>query len=267
MKTILFFDADERLRAFVRQNKIKGNRPVFFNAGINATPDADLKQYRDVDIISLFTHAEAVDNKKLTLFKNLKMLNTRSTGFNHIDLAYCKKRNIVVTNVPHYGETTVAEFAFGLLLALVRKIIAAKNDMAQNRVDMAQYMGFDLHGKTLGVIGTGSIGRHMIQIAQGFGMNIAAYDPYPTPALKGLYVQSLKALLERSDIITLHVPSTPQTRHMLDTKAFAAMKPGMIVINTARGDLIDTQALRGAARWARGWRGPGRVGKRGFSDE
>lgn len=243
MKPVLFFDADAKLRDFITRNLAAGYAPVFLTHSINDANDAELKKYEQAEIISLFTHSDKVSNKKLALLPHLKMINTRSTGFNHIDLAWCQKRKIVVTNVPKYGETTVAEFAFALLLALVRHLIQAKNDMAQNQIQLNKYMGTDLYGKTIGVIGTGSIGRHLIQIAQGFGMKIAAYDPYPHPTLKEVYVPDLKALYKKSDIISLHIPSTPENRHLINKQAFAQMKRGVIIINTARGDLIDTQAL------------------------
>ena len=248
MNTILFFDADKSLKEIAEEHSIEDCRYIFFDEMINEIEAVNLEPYHDVEIISLFAHVPLVDNKKLDLFPKLKLINTRSTGFNHIDLDYCARRKITVTNVPRYGEATVAEFAFGLLLALVRKIILAKNDMAQNRVEMEKYVGFDLYGKTIGIIGTGAIGRHAIKIAQGFGMNVIAYDAYPSPELQPLYVERLETLLQRADIISLHVPSTPQTRHILDKAAFEQMKPGMIIINTARGDLIDTQALYDALR-------------------
>lgn len=109
-------------------------------------------------------------------------------------------------------------------------------------------MGFDLAGKTIGVIGTGSIGQHVIKLAQGFGMHVIAYDLYPKPEYKKLYAKNLDSLFRKSDIISLHVPSTPENIHMLDQKAFSIMKKGVIIINTARGDLIDTQALYQALR-------------------
>lgn len=248
MKQIVFFDSDALLEAFAAQNPIKGASCRFLAEDINILSAAQIKPYREAEVISLFTHSEHVSTKKLDLFPRLKLIATRSTGFNHIDLAYCKKRGITVANVPRYGETTVAEFAFGLLLALARNIISGKNDMAQNRVETSNYMGFDLQGKTIGIIGTGSIGRHMIQIARGFGMNILAYDNFPRPDLKELYVPRLKDLWQKSDIISLHIPSTPANRHLLNARAFRQMKKGVIIINTARGDLIDTQALYQALR-------------------
>lgn len=248
MKHILFFDADNLLKNFLQNKNIQNYQFVFFDKDINSVSNAEIAPFLDCPVISVFTHSSLIDNKQLDKFKNLKLITTRSTGYNHIDLEYCKKRGITVCNVPKYGETTVAEFAFGLLLALARKIIQGRNGMAHNHVEISNYMGFDLYGKTIGIIGTGSIGQHMIQLAQGFGMKVIAYDPYPTPLLKDLYVPTITDIFKQADIISLHIPSTPQNHHMLDETAFSMMKRGVIIINTARGDLIDTQALYCAIR-------------------
>ena len=248
MKNILFFDVDEIFKQFAELHPIEGLNFVLFEESLNGISTKKSEAYRDCEIISLFVHSETVDNTRLDLFPNLKVIATRSTGFNHIDLDYCKKRGIVVLNVPRYGEATVAEFAFGMLLALSRKIIQGRNAMAHNHIEIEKYMGFDLLGKTIGVIGTGSIGRHMIKIAQGFGMKILAYDPYQNPELKDFYVSDLSEIYKNADIISLHVPSTPQNFHLINKEAFDMMKRGVIIVNTARGDLIDTQALYWALR-------------------
>lgn len=243
MTQILFFDSDSILEDLIASQPIPNSEIIFFPESLNVISKAEIRPYLSAEVISCFTHSEMLDNKKLDLFPQLKLIATRSTGFNHIDLNYCRKRKIAVVNVPAYGASTVAEFAFGLLIALSRKMIRAKNDMAQNMIDNRYYMGFDLSGKTIGIIGTGSIGRHMIQIAKGFDMKIIAYDPYPNPKLKDFYVKNLEDIYAQSDIISLHIPSTKKNRHLIDKKAFQKMKKGVILINTARGDLIDTQAL------------------------
>ncbi len=257
MHNILFFNADEELISFADKHPIDGAHFVFFEESVNAVSLKKIDAYYDTEILSLFVHSEKVDTARLDLFPNLKLIATRSTGFNHIDLDYCKQRGIKVVNVPRYGESTVAEFAFGLILALSRKIILAKTDMSHNRVVIPDYIGFDLQGKTLGVIGTGSIGRHMIQIARGFGMRIKAFDPFHNPELAEFYVPTLEDLYRESDIISLHIPSTPDNFHLLDKQAFSKMKKGVMIINTARGELIDTQALYEALR-------QGRVGSAGL---
>ncbi len=239
---VVFFDTDKDLRDFAATHPIAGAEFVFVESSLNQLSPEELTPYLDADIISVFTHSEVLENEKLNLFKNLKMIATRSTGVNHIDPAYCEKHGIKIMNVPYYGAQTVAEFAFGLLLNLSRKISVAEQDMAHNRIRIPEYIGFDLYGKTIGVIGTGSIGRHMIRLAQGFGMNVLAYDLFPNPELKDLYVP-LEDILAQSDIISLHIPSTPENHHILNKDSFQKMKKGVYIINTARGDLIDTQAL------------------------
>jgi len=248
MKKVLFFNGDNILLDYLHTHPTPHFEPVVFKESLNHIPLSLLEEYKEVEALSVFVHSESLSTERLDYFKNLKIIATRSTGFNHIDLKYCKKRNISVVNVPRYGESTVAEFAFGMLLNLTRHIIQGRNGMAHNHVDIPSYMGFDLMGKTLGVVGTGSIGQHMIQIAKGFQMNVLAFDLYPKKELKDIYVKTLDELYKKSDIISLHVPSTKENYHLLDEKAFQKMKKGVIIINTARGDLIDTQALYGALK-------------------
>ena len=239
---VIFFDADENLRAFARKHPIAGVDYIFFSQSFNQVSLEKLSPHTDTSIISVFVHSETLDTKKLALFHKLKMILTRSTGINHIDITYCKKNHIQITNVPYYGAQTVAEFAFGLLLNLSRNIMIPAQDMSKNRIHLGEYTGFDLFGKTIGVIGTGSIGQHMIQLAKGFGMKILAFDLFPQESLKQYYVP-FDELIRRCDIISLHIPSTPNNRHLLNQKVFQCMKKGVYIINTARGDLIDTKSL------------------------
>ena len=244
---VIFFDTDSDLKSFAKQHPIKNTTFVFEKNSLNQTSHKNLQSYSDAAVISVFTHSEILDPKKLDLFPNLKLIATRSTGINHIDQQYCHKRRIQIVNVPYYGAQTVAEFAFGLLLNISRHIINAQQDMARNRIHTSEYTGFDLYGKTIGIIGTGSIGRHMIRLANGFGMKVLAYDLYPTKELQDYYV-SFESLLKQRDIISLHIPSTPENYHLLNQQAFKKMKKGVYIINTARGDLIDTQALYQAVK-------------------
>ena len=246
---ILFFDTDAPVQAFEKKHPFKGEKVEFFKTNLNRTPKKKLEPFlNETTVISLFVHSESINNAKLDLFPNLKLIATRSTGFNHIDLDYCRARGIKVATVPRYGETTVAEYTFGLLLDVCRKICLAHQDMRQNTIRMNDYVGFDLFGKTLGVIGTGSIGSHVIKIARGFGMNVLAFDKFQKPEFKDIYVKKLSDLYKKSDIITLHVPSTPENHHLLDEKAFDQMKRGVLLVNTSRGDLIDTDALYNAIK-------------------
>ncbi|HVC33938.1 MAG TPA: hydroxyacid dehydrogenase [Chloroflexota bacterium] len=202
-------------------------------------------QVSEVPIISVFIRSH-LTRAVLDRLPNLRFIATRSTGYDHIDLMAARERGIVVSNVPHYGANTVAEYTFGLILCLARKIIQANQRALRGEVSLEGLEGFDLYGKTLGVVGTGSIGMHVVRIARGFGMDVLAYDVKPQPLLAevpGFAFTSLDDLLRRSDIVTLHAPSTPQTHHLMNRKRFALMKRGSLVINTARGEIIDTAAL------------------------
>ena len=205
----------------------------------------DLAKIADAQIISVFIYSN-LDASVLNQLPSLRMIATRSTGVDHIDMASCRERNIVVSNVPSYGANTVAEHMFALLLSLSRKIYPARERTLHNDFSFHGLQGFDLMGKVLGVIGTGQIGQHVIRIAKGFQMKVTAYDPHPDAAASerlGFEYVDLDTLLARSDVISLHCPLTPATQHMIGKSAFQKMKPGVYLINTARGGLIDTEAL------------------------
>lgn len=205
----------------------------------------NVSQYADADIISPFIYSD-LNAKILARFSNLKLIATRSAGIDHIDIGYCKEKGITVSNVPAYGDNTVAEHVFGLLLTISHKIVDAIDRTRKGDFSLKGLEGFDLCYKTLGVIGTGNIGRCVIKIAKGFSMNILAYDIKPDEEfashLDFQYVE-MDELLKKSDIITLHVPATKATHNLLSSEQFKKMKDGVIIINTARGSLIDIQAL------------------------
>ena len=190
------------------------------------------KNYEAAEIVSCFIYSN-LHRQVLEKMKKLKLIATRSTGFDHIDLDYCNKNGIAVANVPAYGEHTVAEHVFALLLSLSRHIPKAAAQTRDGDFSLHGLRGFDLYGKTMGIIGTGTIGLHVAQIAKGYGMNILAHDVHPRTE-GGLSYVSLEKLLDESDIISLHVPGTAETRHMLSDKEFSAMKDGVVLINTAR---------------------------------
>ena len=206
--------------------------------------------HADADVISTFIYSQ-LDRAVLEQLPNLKLIATRSTGFDHIDLDYCEQNDVALCNVPTYGDNTVAEHVFGLLLTLSHKLDEAIDRTRKGDFSSRGLQGFDLEGRTMGVIGTGSIGRHTIRIARGFGMEVVAHDVKPDEEAAGElgfdYVE-FDELLRCSDVISLHVPSTPQTHHLLSHEQFDQMKEGVVIINTSRGDLIDNQALvRGLA--------------------
>ncbi len=208
--------------------------------------DGELEGDADAEALSIFitTHIGA---KELDKFPNLKIIATRSTGFDHIDLVEAKKRGILVCTVPSYGVNTVAEFAFALILALSRRIYDAYKRVS-NTGSFSQegLRGFDLSGKTIGVVGTGHIGVHAIQMAKGFAMNVIAFDAFPKEGLDkelGFTYVSLNELLNKSDIVTLHVPYNPQTHHLINKDNIHEFKKGAYLINTARGAVVETEAL------------------------
>jgi D-lactate dehydrogenase len=199
--------------------------------------------------LSVFINSH-LHSHTLEALPNLKFIATRSTGYDHIDLAYCRARSITVSNVPVYGDNTVAEHTFALILALSRRVIQSYNRARSGDFSPAGLRGFDLRGKTLGVVGTGHIGIHVIRIARGFMMKVLALDSRPdkrlADALDFDYVDALDALLVASDIVTLHAPLIAATQHMINRENIWRMKPGSLLINTARGGLVDTEALLAA---------------------
>jgi len=200
----------------------------------------------DADILSVFVGSK-VTEEVIDQMPNLKMISTRSTGFDHIDLKACAKRNIIVSNVPTYGENTVAEHAFALILALSRKIFQSYERTEKMNFDRHGLQGFDLFGKTLGVVGTGNIGKHAVKIGRGFSMHVIAYDARPDQRvaadLNFQYADTLEDLLAQSDVITLHVPYLPATHHLINEKNVRKIKKGAILVNTSRGAIVETEAL------------------------
>lgn len=170
-----------------------------------------------------------------------KIIAMRSAGYSNIDLKASQGR-IKIVRVPAYSPYAVAEHAMALLLSLNRKIHRAYIRVRDFNFNIAGFTGFDLHGKTAGVIGTGKIGRAFIDICHGFGMDVLAYDPYPIKDADFTYTD-LDTLYARSDVISLHCPLTDKNRRMLDSKAFSKMKKDVFIINTSRGALIDSTAL------------------------
>ncbi|MGF1484538.1 MAG: 2-hydroxyacid dehydrogenase [Opitutales bacterium] len=174
-----------------------------------------------------------------------KLIALRCAGYNNVDLKAAKELGLTVVRVPAYSPHAVAEHVVALLLTLSRKTHRAYNRVREGNFALDGLMGFDLHGLTVGVIGTGKIGAIFARIMmKGFECPILAYDPYPNEALKneGAQYEALETVLARSDILSLHCPLTKETRHLLDDAAFNSMKDGVTVINTSRGALIDTEA-------------------------
>src|SRR6056297_311352 len=201
--------------------------------------------FADADIISTFIYSD-LGADTLQQFDHLRLIATRSTGYDHIDTDTCQQRDTVICRVPSYGANTVAEHTFGLLLTISHRLNEAIDRTRKGDFSPRGLQGFDLRGKTMGVVGTGDIGRYTIRIAGGFGMQVLAFDVQPDEeAAKELgfeYVE-FDDLLERSDVISLHVPATPQTEHLIGQPQFEQMKQGAVLLNTSRGAVVDEKAL------------------------
>jgi D-lactate dehydrogenase len=178
----------------------------------------------------------------------------RCAGFNHVDLAAARELGITVTRVPAYSPHAVAEHTVALVLALNRRIHRAFNRVREQNFSLAGLVGFDLHGKTCGIVGTGKIGRVAAEIFKGFGMRVVAHDPFPQAdwaAAHGVEYLPLDELLAASDIVSLHLPLTPETHHLVNAATLARMKPGAMLVNTSRGKLIDTASVIAALKTGR----------------
>ncbi len=208
-------------------------------------PDQIPPVVREATVISPFIHSR-IDASVLDHCPQLKLVATRSTGFDHIDVEACAARGVTVCNVPFYGENTVAEHTFALILALSRKVHEAFVRVRAGDFSLDGLRGFDLKGKTIGVVGAGHIGLHVIRIARGFGMEVLAYDVQRNNFLAevlGFTYADLDALLGQADIITLHAPYNPHTHHLINRDNIDRIKRGAVLVNTSRGGLIDTEAL------------------------
>jgi D-lactate dehydrogenase len=200
---------------------------------------------RDADVVAVFINSR-LPAEVIAELPGLRMVACRSTGFDHVDLAACRARGIVVSNVPYYGENTVAEHTFALILALSRNVHRAYVRTAAGNYSLEGLRGFDLKGKRLGVIGAGSIGLHVVRMARGFDMEVVVSDVRQTRLLAevlGFRYVGLDELLRTSDVVSLHLPYSPAVHHLLDRERLATMKRGALLINTARGPLVDTEAL------------------------
>lgn len=238
---IAFFETKDWTRAYLEKN-LPTMDATFFDEPLT---ESSAEKASDAEIISVFVHSK-VTREAIEKMPRLKMIATQSTGFDHIDLGACREKNILVSNVPHYGENTVAEHTFALILALSRNVHKSYVRTMQGDFSIEGLKGFDLKDKTLGVIGTGRIGLHVIRIAKGFGMHVLAYDVRQDNFLaEVLHFQyaPLGDVLGKSDIISLHTPYSENTHHLINENSIEKIKQGALLINTARGGLIDNEAL------------------------
>jgi D-lactate dehydrogenase len=236
---IVIFEAEDWERATCEQLAL--DHAVTF-VGEPASVDA---RFAEAEVISTFIDSR-LDAATLAGFPKLRLIATRSTGYDHVDLEYCRAQGVSVCNVPDYGDPTVAEHAYALLLALARKIPDAVEHTRRGDFSQVGLRGFDLGGKTLGVVGTGQIGRRVIQIGKGFGMGVLAFDTSPDPvaaAEMGFRYVDFDTLIAECDVLTLHIPGGAATANLIGAEQFSRMKPTAVLVNTARGGVVDAEAL------------------------
>jgi len=203
------------------------------------------KEFDSAEVISTFIYSD-LSEEVLSLLPNLKFISTRSTGFEHIDAGYAKFRNIMISNVPEYGSNTVAEHTFALILSLTRKIYQSINQTRNLNFDHEELVGVDLARKTLGIVGLGKIGENVLRIGLGFGMNVQVNTHTKDEKLLAKYsfgYVDLDTLISTSDIVTLHLPLNDQTKHIINSDNILKFKEGSYLINTARGGLVETEAI------------------------
>jgi len=232
---IIHFDVDTELK-----KHLKGDTRPESLQKINSSED-----FSNIDCISIKTGSRA-DKSSLNPFPHLKLLVTRTVGTDHIDLDYCKEKGITVKNILDYGSFNIAEHVFALLLSGTRNILATQSEIRSGTFTFKGHLGVALKGKTLGVVGTGRIGLEVIKLANAFGMTVVAFDVYKNEKAQkelGYEYVELGELAKKSDVISLHAPLLESTHHMIDASIISSMKDGVVLINTARGELIDTEAL------------------------
>lgn len=241
-KKITLFELDDSEKEYFKRN-LKGFSCAYVDGPF--TPEC-LPKVADSDALVVFIQSN-ITKEIVANFKKTKFIATMSTGFDHIDVASCRDAGIVVSNVPFYGENTVAEHAFGLILSLSRKIYLAADRTKKGNFSREGLRGFDLKGKTIGLVGMGHIGMNMARMAKGFGMDVIAFDVRQDQNLASAigfsYVETLDELLKNSNIISLHAPYNKNTHHLINRDNIKMIKKGALLINTARGGLVETEAL------------------------
>ncbi len=240
---VLFLYKEEWEKEYISNRLTDDNLQITFAKSFE---DAGEEVLNTTEILSLFVSHQC-KSEELAKLPNLKLIAARSTGFDYVDIHAARAKGVEVVYVPSYGENTVAEFAFALLLSLSRKIPEAHEQIRETGSFVQGHLrGFDLKGKTVGVIGTGRIGCNFIKMAKGFNMEVVAYDPFPKQGIDqelGFRYVGFEELLSLSDVISLHAPLADNTRHMINDASIYHIKRGAVLINTARGGLVQTSSL------------------------
>lgn len=240
MNTIIFSAKPYDRRFFEQVNQQFGHSLHFTEPHLTAETSILADGY---PVVCAFVN-DTLDAEVLALLKNrgTRLIAMRCAGYNNVDLAKAAELELPIVRVPAYSPYSVAEHTVGLILTLNRKIHRAHLRVQTGNFELNGLLGFDLYSKTVGVIGTGKIGRIFAEIMQGFGCKILGYDPYPEDSFCGTYVD-IESLLSQSDVISLHCPLTSETHHIINQESIAQMRRGVMVINTSRGALVDTKAV------------------------
>lgn len=249
MKVVLFDSHAYEKEAFTSANSKFGHQLTLLEPRMTAETVALAAGH---EAVCPFVN-DRVDEAALQVLQSsgVRLVALRSAGYNHVDLAAAARFGLPVVRVPEYSPYAVAEHAVGLVLALNRKIHRAYARVREWNFSLDGLVGFDLHGKTVGIVGTGKIGRAAARIFRGFGCRVLAHDLRENDALiaeNGVRYADLETIYREADVLSLHVPLTPTTRHMIDDDALGRMKRGVMIINTGRGALIDSRALISALK-------------------
>ena len=242
---VYFFGVEEWEKLHIqRRLKEKNINGEFFFLK-EALDEHSVEKAKDADVVSVFIYSK-LTKEIIDKMPNLKLIITRSSGYDHIDVEYAKQKGIQVAYIPGYGNNTVAEYTFALILALARKFKPMIERTTQGILSREGLMGIDIMGKTIGIVGTGRIGSHVAKIAYGFGMKILAYDRSKNKELVenyGVEYVGLEELLSRSDIVTVHLPYNKATHYLINRFNIKLMKMDAMLINTSRGEVVELDAI------------------------
>ncbi len=243
---VLFFDLRDSEKPYFDTNEFCDLNIEFFEESLGENTKLSEEQYREADILCVY-RSSMLTEKVLKKFPNLRIVSTRSYNFNHIDLRYCKEKNIAVLNVGQYGEKAVAQYGLGLIIALIRRIKEAVTDIQNHRVNPKLYEGKLLNNITLGIVGCGKVGIELAKIAKNFDMKVLVSSYKEKPSFDGVCnVVQFDELLSMSDVIFLHMPYTIENYQIIGKDEIAKMKFGVIIVNTSCVDLLDIEALYNA---------------------
>lgn len=234
---IAHFDVDSEIKKYLTGK--------LFTFSLNTDNLKKVSNNEKIKIITIKSQSK-INKKIINYFPNLELIITRTVGVDHIDLVSCEKRKIIVKNILDYGASNIAEHALALLMAGARNIIKANDEVHKGKFDYKNFIGVSFKNKTLGIIGTGKIGLELIKLVQGFNLKVIGYDVFKNDKASkelGFSYKSLNHLLKNSDFISVHVPLFPSTTHLIGDREINLMKNNIVLVNTSRGEIINTKSL------------------------